>query len=101
MHFRCIDCLLPKQSELNHICSKHGVKITAAAKRRISTYCRIFLGWKRRVQCISARHLSVRHSRNTKHGQLLFGANNIPLPIHLETQQTKPGLETNHTTFGM
>lgn len=46
MHFRCIDCLLPKHSKLNHICSKHGIKITAAAKRRISSYCRIFPGWK-------------------------------------------------------
>lgn len=36
MHFRCIDCLPPKQRELNHICSKHGVKITAATKRRAS-----------------------------------------------------------------
>lgn len=36
MHFRCIDCLPPKQRELNHICSKHGVKITAATQGRAS-----------------------------------------------------------------
>jgi len=42
---------------------------------------------------------SFTETRQEWEAQLLFGANNVPLPVHLSTPQTKSLLEPSHTRF--
>lgn len=97
MHFRCIDYLPPKQGEFKHICSKHQKKIASATQRKAlnnSTssawpYLAIPVVEGSSLLDFSCCLASFPQApvRNAKPRRLLFGANNVPLPVHLKTQK--------------
>lgn len=97
MHFRCIDYLPPKQGEFKHICSKHTKKIASATQRKASNnstssawpYLAIPMVEGSSLLDFSCCLASFPQApvRNAKPRQLLFGANNVPLPVHLKTQK--------------
>lgn len=99
MHFRCIDYLPPKQREFKHICSKHTQKICLCNPKKTLNNSTVQLGhtlplprWKGAVCWISAAALASFPQapvRNAKPRQLLFGTNNVPLPVHLKTQKPR------------